>query len=110
MMYRSGAAMGPRRRVPQENVLSLPAEAGDIERSAERAAAARKRTAAWAAGVVLGLVVLVASIEFLGRQGLDPWTWFADGWVLIAAIPAPFVGLALTLKATEVALNAAAWT
>ena len=58
---------------------------------------------------MLGLVVLVASIEFLRRQGLDPWTWFADVWVLIASIPAPFVILACLLKASEVSLNAAAW-
>jgi hypothetical protein len=59
---------------------------------------------------VLGIVVLVASIEFVRRQGLDPWTWFANVWVLIASIPAPFVIVACTLKATEVSLNAAAWT
>jgi hypothetical protein len=58
---------------------------------------------------VLGIVVLVASIEFVGRQGLDPWTWIDNIWVLIAGIPAPFVILALTLKAAEVSLNAAAW-
>jgi hypothetical protein len=68
-----------------------------------------KRIASWAAGVVLGIVVLVVSIEFLRRQGLDPWTWFAVIWVLIAGIPAPFVILACTLKAAEVSLNAAAW-
>jgi hypothetical protein len=51
----------------------------------------------------------VVSIEFVRRQGLDPWTWFADIWVLIAGIPAPFVILACTLKAAEVSLNAAAW-
>jgi hypothetical protein len=58
---------------------------------------------------VLGVVVLVASIEFVRRQGLDPWTWFADVWVLIAGIPAPFVIVACLLKASEVSLNAAAW-
>jgi hypothetical protein len=68
-----------------------------------------KRVASWAAGVVLGIVVLLASIEFLRRQGLDLGAWFADVWVLIAAIPAPFVVLACTLKAAEVSLNAAAW-
>ena len=72
--------------------------------------AGTKRIASWAAGVVLGIIVLVASIEFVRRQGLDPWTWFADVWVLIAGIPAPFVIAACTLKATEVSLNAAAWT
>jgi hypothetical protein len=71
--------------------------------------AGTKRIASWAAGVVLGIVVLVASIEFVRRQGLDPWTWFSNVWVLIAAIPAPFVILACTLKAAEVGLNAAAW-
>jgi hypothetical protein len=65
--------------------------------------------ASWAAGVALGIVVLLASIEFVRRQGLDPWTWFADIWVLIAGIPAPFVILACTLKAAEVSLNAVAW-
>jgi hypothetical protein len=69
-----------------------------------------KRIASWAAGTALGIVVLVASIEFLHRQGLDPWTWFADVWVLIAGIPAQFVILACVLKACEVSLNAAAWT
>jgi Lysylphosphatidylglycerol synthase TM region len=68
-----------------------------------------RRVARWAAGVVLGIVILVASIEFVRRQGLDPWTWFTDVWVLIAGIPAPFVILACTLKAAEVSLNAAAW-
>ena len=68
-----------------------------------------RRVARWAAGVVLGIVILVASIEFVRRQGLDPGTWFTDVWVLIAGIPAPFVILACTLKAAEVSLNAAAW-
>jgi len=72
--------------------------------------AGTKRLASWAAGVVLGLVVLVASIEFLRRQGLDPWTWFAGVWVLIASIPAQFVIVACLLKACEVSLNAAAWS
>jgi hypothetical protein len=58
---------------------------------------------------VLSIVVLVGSLEFVRRQGLDPWTWFSDVWVLIASIPAPFVILACTLKATEVSLNAVAW-
>jgi hypothetical protein len=71
--------------------------------------AGTKRIASWAAGVVLGVVVLVASIEFVRRQGLDPWTWFADVWVLMAGIPAPFVIVACVLKASEVSLNAAAW-
>jgi hypothetical protein len=71
--------------------------------------AGTKRIAGWAAGVVLGVVVLAASIEFLGRQGLDPWSWFAGVWVLIASIPAPFVIVACLLKATEVSLNAVAW-
>jgi hypothetical protein len=72
--------------------------------------AATKRIASWAAGVVLGLVVLVSSMEFVRRQGLDPWTWFGAVWVLIASIPAPFVVLACLLKASEVSLNAVAWT
>ena len=72
--------------------------------------AGTKRIASWAAGIVLSIVVLLASIEFLHRQGLDPWTWFADVWVLIASIPAQFVILACVLKACEVSLNAAAWT
>jgi hypothetical protein len=59
---------------------------------------------------MLGIVVLVVSIEFLRRQGLDPRTWFADVWVLIASIPAPFVILACLFKASEVSLNAVAWT
>ena len=79
-------------------------------RSASRLVSGRTRVASWAAGVVLGIVVLVASIEIVRRQGLDPWTWFADVWVLIAAIPAPFVIAACALKAAEVSLNAAAWT
>ena len=70
---------------------------------------AAKRGMVWAAGVGLGIVVLLASLEFLQRQGLDPWTWFAEVWVLIAAIPLPFVVLALAFKAAEVSLNAAAW-
>ena len=72
--------------------------------------AGTKRIASWTAGIVLGIVVLVASIEFVRRQGLDPWTWFGDVWVLIAGIPAPFVILACLLKACEVSLNAVAWT
>ena len=79
-------------------------------RSRSQPPAGTKRIASWAAGIVLGVVVLVASIEFLGRQGIDPRTWFADVWVLIAGIPAPFVILACLLKACEVSLNAAAWT
>jgi len=59
---------------------------------------------------VLGVVVLAVSIEFLRRQGLDPWTWFAGVWVLIVSIPAQFVIVACLLKACEVSLNAAAWT
>jgi hypothetical protein len=109
MTHRSGAANLPRRRLPQENDLSWPAGDEVIERGEPRAAAVNKRTAISAAGVVLGLVVLAASIAFLGRQGLDPWTWLSQVWELIAAIPTSFVVLALTLKASEVALNAAAW-
>jgi uncharacterized membrane protein YbhN (UPF0104 family) len=81
----------------------------DLARPRSSFPAGSRRIASWAAGVVLGIIVLVASIEFVGRLGLDPWTWFADIWVLIAGIPAPFVILACTLKAAEVSLNAVAW-
>ena len=91
---------------PDDRIADRSRETAQVER---RSAAATKRIASWAAGVVLGFVVLVASVEFLHRQGLDPWTWFADIWVLIAAIPAPFVIAACALKAAEVSLNAAAW-
>ncbi|MBA2597942.1 MAG: hypothetical protein H0V00_15060 [Chloroflexia bacterium] len=67
------------------------------------------RAAIWVASLAVGLAVLAASLEFMRRQGLDPWTWFSAIFVLVAAIPAPFVVLALSLKAAEVALNAAAW-
>ena len=78
-------------------------------RDAVRTDVLRRRTAIWAAGVGLGIVVLLASLELLQRQGRDPRAWFAEVWVLIAAIPLPFVAAALTLKAAEVSLNAAAW-
>jgi hypothetical protein len=81
----------------------------DLPRPRSSFPAGTRGIAGWAVGVMLGIVVLVASIEFVGRQGLDPWTWFADIWVLIAGIPAPFVILACTLKAAEVSLNAVAW-
>jgi hypothetical protein len=68
-----------------------------------------KRTAIWLAILALSVLVL-ASIEFLRRQGLDPGTWLARVWVLIAAVPLPFIVVALTLKASEVSLNAFAWT
>jgi hypothetical protein len=61
------------------------------------------------ASIALGFAVLLAAVEFVRRQSLDPWSWFAEVWVLIAAIPLPFVVLALTFKAAEVSLNAAAW-
>jgi hypothetical protein len=70
----------------------------------------RKRLTIWLATVAFSLVVLLASLEFLRRQGLDPGTWFATTWVLISAIPLPFVFVALSLKAAEVSLNALAWT
>jgi Lysylphosphatidylglycerol synthase TM region len=89
-----------------DRIADRSGETAQVER---RRAAATKRIASWAAGVVLGIVVLVSSIEFIRRQGLDPWTWFADVWVLIATIPAPFVIVACALKAAEVSLNAAAW-
>ena len=69
----------------------------------------RRRISIWAISAALGVVVLVASLELARTRGLDPWTWLADVWVLIAAIPAPFVIVACALKATEVSLNAAAW-
>jgi Lysylphosphatidylglycerol synthase TM region len=89
-----------------ERIADRSAETARIER---HRTAATKRIASWAAGVVLAVVVLVASIEFIHRQGLDPWTWFTQVWVLIAAIPAPFIIAACALKAAEVSLNAAAW-
>lgn len=70
----------------------------------------RRRRLVWLASVLLSVVVLVAAIIFIQRQGLDPGTWLSTVWVLIAAIPLPFVLLALTLKVTEVALNAYAWS
>jgi uncharacterized membrane protein YbhN (UPF0104 family) len=75
----------------------------------ERGETARKRAMIRIATIALGVAVLLASIAFVRRQSLDPWTWFAEVWVLIAAIPLPFVVLALTFKATEVSLNAFAW-
>ena len=73
-------------------------------------AARWRRAAIWLASVALSVVVLLASLEFLRRQGLDPRAWLASIWALIAAIPLPFVILALTLKVAEVSLNAFAWT
>jgi hypothetical protein len=61
-------------------------------------------------GIALGLVVLLAAIALMRRHGGDLRTWLGQVWVLIAAIPLPFVAVALALKAAEVALNAAAWT
>jgi hypothetical protein len=75
-----------------------------------RSLKARRRAAIWAAGVALGIVVLALSIAFVRAQGIDLGTWLSEVWVLIAAIPAPFVIVACALKASEVALNAAAWT
>lgn len=86
--------------------MSVPAENGIAP---ERSEAARKRAMVRMATVALGFAVLLVSIEFVRRQSLNPWTWFAEVWVLIAAIPLPFVVLALTFKAAEVSLNAAAW-
>ncbi len=91
---------------PDDHTGDLSSEPARVDR---RGAPTTKRVAIWASGVVLGIVVLVASIEFVHRQGLDPWTWFAAIWVLIATIPAPFVIAACALKATEVSLNAVAW-
>ena len=69
----------------------------------------RKRTLMWLASIGVGLVVLLGSLEFLRRQGLEPTTWLADVWVLIVAIPLPFLLVALLMKVTEVSLNAFAW-
>jgi hypothetical protein len=91
---------------PEETILDIPAR--DEARSP--AAARWRRATIWLASVALSLIVLLASLEFLRRQGLDPWKWLASIWTLIAAIPLPFVVLALALKASEVALNAYAWT
>jgi hypothetical protein len=114
------SAKVPGRRPPWESIVTLSAShsswqalddpiAGRSNDPVGPRSSGTKRIATWAAGVVLGIVVLVTSIEFLRRQGLDPRAWFADIWVLIAGIPAPFVILACTLKAAEVCLNAAAW-
>lgn len=72
--------------------------------------ARRKRRIIWLLSVLISVVVLLASVVFVQRQGLDPWAWLASVWVLIVAIPLPFVVVALTLKLSEVALNAFAWT
>lgn len=82
---------------------------GGAEHVPSRAEALRRRTALWAAGVAFSIAIFLGSLEFLQRQGIDPRGWFAEVWVLIAAIPLPFVVLALTFKAAEVSLNAAAW-
>jgi hypothetical protein len=71
---------------------------------------ARRRTAVWAAGVALGIVILFVSIDFLLQQGRDPVAWLATVLTLVAAIPLPFVIVACLFKAAEVALNAGAWT
>ena len=101
--------------------MRLPAERGDGETDNDprrdepsradyvRASDARRRLGLWAASGVLAVVILIVAIGVVRQLGPDPWSWFAGVWVLIAAIPAPFVVLALTLKASEVALNAAAW-
>lgn len=74
-----------------------------------RRAARRGRSLRWFAGVALSLVVLLVSIAFIQRQGSDPGAWLVSIWPLIVAIPLPYLILALLLKASEVALNAAAW-
>jgi hypothetical protein len=92
-------------------VVDVPQSPDEESRQGEsRAASARKRTAIWAAGVAISLVVLAASVEFVRRQSLDLAAWFATVWALILAVPVPFVIAALVLKASEVALNASAWT
>lgn len=75
-----------------------------------RSRARRKRAMLWAGGVGLAIVILVVSLVFLQRQGIDLGLWLAEIWVLIAAVPVPFVVLACCLKFAEVALNASAWT
>jgi uncharacterized membrane protein YbhN (UPF0104 family) len=86
--------------------VSIPADHGMAR---ERSEAARKRSAVRIATAALGFAVLLALIVFVRRQDMDPWAWFAEVWVLIAAIPLPFVVVALAFKAAEVSLNAAAW-
>src|SRR5687767_12256662 len=78
-------------------------------RKADRLMVDRRRVSIWAISAALGVVVLIASLELVRGRSFDPWTWLADVWGLIAAIPAPYVILACALKATEVSLNAAAW-
>jgi hypothetical protein len=70
----------------------------------------RKRLAIGLVTVAVSVLVLLLSLEFLRRQGLDLGTWLAATWVLISAIPLPFVVVALSLKAAEVSLNSLAWT
>ena len=101
----------------QEQSLSLPAPPGILPNPAlnragvsARPAAVRRRAAIWAAGVVAGIAVLTLSLAFVRSQGIDLGAWLSEIWVLIAAIPAPFVIAACALKASEVALNAVAWT
>lgn len=74
-----------------------------------RRAQVRGRKVLWLAGVALSVAVLLLSVEFLRRQGIDPWTWLTRVWSLIAAIPLPFLVAALAMKISEVALNAFAW-
>lgn len=69
----------------------------------------RKRAIMWLASIGVGLAVLLGSLEFLRRQGIEPASWLANIWVLMVAIPLPFLLLALLMKVTEVALNAFAW-
>jgi hypothetical protein len=69
----------------------------------------RKRAALWFVSLALGVAVLGLSFALVRRQGIDLWTWLADVWVLIAAIPPQFVIVACILNGIEVALNAVAW-
>jgi hypothetical protein len=74
-----------------------------------RLVARRGRSLRWLAGVALSVAVLLASIAFIQRQGIDAGSWLSSIWLLIVAVPLPFLILALVLKASEVALNAVAW-
>ena len=87
------------------------AERGDKEVSAaeRRRALVRGRKMMWLAGVGFSVAILLLSVEFMRRQGIDPGTWLSRTWALIAAIPLPFLVAALLMKVSEVALNAFAW-
>jgi hypothetical protein len=90
-------------------VAVLPPGSLNTRRDAVRFMSDRKRAALWLVSLALGVAVLGLSFALVRRQGIDLWTWLADVWVLIAAIPPQFVIVACMLKGTEVALNAVAW-